>query len=419
LLLAASLVPLANAQTPLDCTAQGFIRFANTSPDAGGFDAVIGGRIVATNVAFPQTSAPIPVPVGTVRVQLYHTGKTTLLVLPMDVPVTGGSRTTISLSGQASTGGQQPTSTVGTQVLADDTTPPAAGQAKVRVVQASADAGTVDVRAGDQVIASNLLSGSTSPYVELPAGTYPIRVTQSGTGEVLLGPIDVQLAAARNYTFTTTGLVSNRTFALQTVVDQAFDAQARFVHASPNSPAFDVIADGRTIVSNLTANNATGYLAMPAGGVCTVLVQTGTTMRTCDPASLTFDSATKSTVVFSGFYNGSPPLTIRLYDDETTPPAADRAKLRVIQAIADAPVVDVLAGDQVIVSNLAFPNASDFVDVAPGTLQLRLNQAGTKTTVLGPIDVTLTGGQVATVVLRGTVAGGTMTQTLLSDAAGN
>jgi hypothetical protein len=109
LLLAASIVPVASAQTALDCTAQGSIRVANTSPDAGAFDVVIGGLVVAPNVAFPNISAPIPMPVGTVRVQLYHAGRTSQLVLPMDIPVTAGSHVTVALLGPTPltlTGGQ-------------------------------------------------------------------------------------------------------------------------------------------------------------------------------------------------------------------------------------------------------------------------------------------------------------------------
>ena len=60
------------------------------------------------------------------------------------------------------------------QVYEDDLRSPASGNAKVRVVHASPDAGPVDViPRGGQALVEGLTFPEASPYAEVPAGATP------------------------------------------------------------------------------------------------------------------------------------------------------------------------------------------------------------------------------------------------------
>jgi hypothetical protein len=417
--LAATLFPVARVFAQ-DCSTGGALRVIQSSPDAGAVDVLIGGQVVATNVAFPNTTAYLPVAAGTVSLQLNQTGTQTAVLGPVDVTVAAGGRVTVAVAGQTEAGGgQQPTKpTLSVQVFQDDVTPAAAGQAKIRVVNASADVGAVDILAGDQVLVSNLAFPTASAFLEVPAGQFAIRANTTGTTTTVTGPVDATLVAGRTYTIFLTGSAANMTLAANLVIDRAFDAQARFIHASPDAPAIDVIADGRAVVTNLAFPNATPYVPVAAGGTCVFVTPTGAQDKVIQPISLDFQSASRQTIVALGLATGTPALSLAVFSDETTPPAADMAKIRVIHASPDAGNVDIRSGDNVLISNLEFGRASDFVEVAAGTLAIRVNKTGTTDTVLGPIDLTVSGGQIINLIVRGRTADMTVGLTLISDVSG-
>lgn len=418
LALAATLFPVARAFAQ-DCPDLGAVRVIHASPDAGGVDVLVNGQVVLTNVAFPSGSAYLPLSAGTYQIQVNRTGTQTALLGPVEVTVAAGARTTIAVVGQVAGGnGQQPKSTVSVQVFQDDATPPAAGQAKIRVVHVSPDAGPVDILAGDQVLVSNVAFPSGTAFLEVPAGQYAIRVNRAGTAETLIGPVNLDLVAGRTYTVYASGLGSTQTLAVNVLLDRAFDAQARFVHASPDAPAIDIYADGRAVVTNLAYPNATPYVALPAGGACVYVTPTGSQDRVIPATTLDFASASRQTVVATGLATGTPALSVQVFSDDTAPPAADQAKIRVIHASPDAGPVDVLSGDQVIVSNLEFNRASAFLEVPAGTYSIRVNRTGTTETVLGPIELTVGGGQIVTLIVRGRAADQTIGLTLISDVSG-
>jgi hypothetical protein len=420
LMLAALMFPVAPALGQ-DCTTAASLRFLNLSADAGAVDVLVNDQVVLTNVAVSAGSAFVTVPTGTVKVQLNQTGTTTVVVSPVDVTTTAGGRVTITAVTQTPAGGgQQPTkAVVGTQVFQDDIAPPAAGQARIRVISGSPDAGAIDVVAGGTVVVSNLAFPNASAFVDVPAGTQvPVTINATGTTTVLAGPTNLDLVAGRIYTIFVSGTTAGMNLALNLLVDRAFDAQARFIHASPDAPAIDVIADGRAIVSNLAYPNVTQYVAVPAGGTCVAVVPTGATTALVPPALLSFESASKQTAVILGQAAGTPALAVAVFSDATAPPAADKGKIRFINASPDAGGVDVLVDGTAAATNVAFAAASDFIEVAAGERKIVINETGTTTTVQPELTLTVGGGQVYTIILRGKKADNTIGLTIASEVSG-
>ena len=68
-------------------------------------------------------------------------------------------------------------------------------------------------------------------------------------------------------------------------------------------------------------------------------------------------------------------------DDNTGPDRAD-ARVRVVHASPDAPNVDVLVDDAVALSDVPYLEVSDYLEVPAGDRNLKVNAAGTGTTVI-------------------------------------
>jgi hypothetical protein len=89
-------------------------------------------------------------------------------------------------------------------------------------------------------------------------------------------------------------------------------------------------------------------------------------------------------------------------DDDNTGPEGE-ARVRVVHASPDAPDVDVLVDDAEALADVPYLAASDYLDLPSGERNLKVNAAGTSTTVIDA-DVTLVDGTDYTVIASGLVA---------------
>jgi len=150
--------------------------------------------------------------------------------------------------------------------------------AHVRVVHGSPDAPKVDVYVGATLATaakvaplSGLSFGDVSAYVDVPAGTYAIKVCATGAPAVC--PIQVAalaLAADQYYTIAASDLLASikATVFTDTPAPSGAGAQLRVYHLSADTPAIDVLTaaggDINPALDNLAYPNATGYLTLPA-----------------------------------------------------------------------------------------------------------------------------------------------------------
>lgn len=95
-------------------------------------------------------------------------------------------------------------------------------------------------------------------------------------------------------------------------------------------------------------------------------------------------------------------LTTACDDDDNTGPESE-ARVRVVHASPDAPSVDVLLDDDEVLSDVPYLADSDYLAASAGDHNLKVNAAGTATTVIDA-DVTLADGTDYTVIASGLVA---------------
>lgn len=168
--------------------------------------------------------------------------------------------------------------------------------------------------------------------------------------------------------------------------DEAF---VRVVHASPDAPNVDVWVDGSTVLTDVPFTAVSDYLAVPAGDHNVQVTATGETDPVID-ADLTLAAGTSYTVAAVGLLAD---ISATVLTDDRTP-AADQSKLRVFHASPSAPAsVDVAVTDgPVLVEGLAYPEATGYLTVDPGTYPLEIRAAGETDAAL-TLEATLEAGE--------------------------
>jgi hypothetical protein len=199
---------------------------------------------------------------------------------------------------------------------------------------------------------------------------------------------------------------------------QTGDARIRVLHAVPDAPAVDVYLNDAEAISDLTFNEITGYTSVPAGNYSVKVYPTsanGSGTPVIDVPALALAAGQDYTVAAVGALATIEPLVL---EDNNAAPAAGKAHIRVVHASPDAPNVDIFAaGAGVVVPNLAFKAASDYLPLDAGSYDLQVRVAGTETVALDLPDTALAAGTVYTAFAVGLADGQpTLTVNLTSDA---
>jgi len=90
---------------------------------------------------------------------------------------------------------------------------------------------------------------------------------------------------------------------------------------------------------------------------------------------------------------------------DTTASASGGALIRFVHASPNVPATDVSVGDSVSFKNRSFKSVSGYVPISAGTKKLVVKQAGSSTSLLNNIAITVTPGYTYTLYLKGKVNG--------------
>lgn len=179
-----------------DDDAEARLRAVHLSPDAPAVDVLVNGDRALSGVEYTDASGYLTVDAGSNRVQVNAAGtSTTVIDATLDLDE-DGDYTVIATDFLAD---------ITPIVLEDDNTAPASGNVKVRLVHGAPSAPTVDIYVtapgADISGIAPTLAGvpfqAASDYLEVPAGSYQIRITVAGTKTVALDSGAVPLAAGQ------------------------------------------------------------------------------------------------------------------------------------------------------------------------------------------------------------------------------
>jgi hypothetical protein len=171
------------------------LRVVHASPDAPNVDVLVDSKTVLTNVAYETASNYLTVGAGSRKIEVRATG-TSQDVINATVSLSRNKYYTVLAVNKLAN--------ITPLVLTDDNTPPASGQIKLRLVHASPTAGPVDIYVeapGAGVTGSPTLTNvpfkAASSYLAVPAGSYEVYVTPTGTKTVALDSGSLSLSAGQ------------------------------------------------------------------------------------------------------------------------------------------------------------------------------------------------------------------------------
>jgi len=161
------------------------VRVVHGSPDAPAVDVLVDGGKVLDSVPYLASSGYLSVASGSrnLKVNVFNTATT---VINADVSLTADAAYTVIATNVVAS--------IEPLVLTDDLTSPAAGNIKLRLVHGAPSVGLVDiyVTAPDADITgltptlSDVDFKQNSGYLEVPAGSYQVRITPAGSKTVAI-----------------------------------------------------------------------------------------------------------------------------------------------------------------------------------------------------------------------------------------
>ena len=266
--------------------------------------------------------------------------------------------------------------------------------------------------------------GDRSDALEVPAGTYWVRVAPAGSddevynsgGAPLPAGADLMVAAVIN-----TGANQNASPISLSVlndddVDTIFDVEqqagARVVHASGNAPEVDVFLNDEEVIDNLAfpetdppQSGVDSYLEVEPGTQNIKVAASGDEPEDAViEADLEFNAGEGQTILAVNVLEEIEPLVLQ----DSVRSIATQASLRVVHGASQAPDVNVflLPEDQDEIGNadpvlegVPFKEFSDYLPVAAGIYNVRVTDTDGNVAIEAD-DVEISAGGVYTIVAR-------------------
>lgn len=206
--------------------------------------------------------------------------------------------------------------------------------------------------------------------------------------------------------------------------DSDADPQVRVVHASPDAPAVDVLANDASFVQNLDYGQVTDLVEVDAGALSVRVngrLPNNTTATVIGPASLSLEKDQQYTVLAVGDVEDIEALVI---SQPIKSGSADSTRLRVVHAAPDAPAVDVYLtapGADLAAStplgSVSFKQDLGPTQASPGAWRVRITAAGNRGAVVfdsGTLQL-VAGADLLIAALENTGTGPSPVQLLIHD----
>lgn len=406
------------------------LQVLHASPDAPAVNVLIDGAQQLGGVDYKQGSAALQLDVGSYDIQVdgITPGGTATVIGPVNL--TFDANTLYSIVAVNDVANIEPV------ILEQPDSDVPTGFARVRVLHAAPLAPQVDVHVstpgavldGSTRIGTFSFKGDLGP-VEVPAGDYQIRVTAPdapGTvifdsGTVALGDGNDLLVAAVENTTTggvpislalLTGSGSAEIANVNNPGDLKSPADIRVVHASPDTPAVDIVVNdsfGAPLVPGLTFPNFTDFVSVEPGDYNIKVTEPMSGLTPVDE-DLTLDAGVKYTAVAIGTLAAMDIVALVAADDPR--PVATEAKVRLIHASPTAGDVDIwitapapdLDVETPTLTAIPLGANTGFLSLAPGTYEVNIAPSGTTTAAIS-VEIAVAAGGIYTAIARDNTGG--------------
>ncbi|MCS6870329.1 MAG: DUF4397 domain-containing protein, partial [Anaerolineae bacterium] len=335
-LVALLLVNLAGAvPSAAQVTPEGKVRFVHGVPGAPDVDIYLDGQLAVSGLSYSSATRFLAVPIGTRTLTVTVNGNAAP-IFQGSVPLSADFGYTIVLQGTPSA--------LEVGLYEDDLAPVRFGNIRFGAIHAIKNAPPVDVIQVSGTVESPLAQGLT--YGQ-PYGTVDIQLSSGDLVIVPAGaPISSALARINQLTLvagtynTAIVLSAGAAAALLTLSERvepenaANSALVSFVHASPESPAVDIYVNDTLVAVNVPFGVGLPHIWLPAGAA-KIAIRTAGSAASSAPvlqAETTLPSRAAATLVVSGAPSA---LTATIYADNISPLSADKARVRLINALSN------------------------------------------------------------------------------------
>jgi hypothetical protein len=194
-------------------------------------------------------------------------------------------------------------------------------------------------------------------------------------------------------------------------IGKAGDACLNIIHASPDAPAVDLYVDGAMALGDLAFGETSGWVALPAGEHQVQVTAAGAELETAViDADVTLEEGAAYEVAATGLLAEIEPQVLQVDLSEIGSEDEPMARVRVVHASPDAPAVDVaIKGGDILIEDLAFPDASDYLSVPATSYDLEVRPTGTTDVALDLPGVAFDAGMVYTIYAIGQTTYDTLT----------
>src|SRR5215211_5414111 len=403
LALVAGLLPLpARPVMAQDETAEAdaTVRVIHASPGAPEVDVLLDGQPLLQGVPYGTASSYATITPEEHRLQVVPTGQTAdAAVVDETIDAAPGQAYLLAVFGLLND--------IGGDVYDVDLSEIEPGQARVRLINFSPDAGDVDLleTGGDEWF-SDVGLGEASDYADIAPGTYSADV-RGDDDRSLLTVSELPFDETRVYDVVVLGQIADDSLALQSLVTTvspscaevlglegaSSDACVRLVHAAPDAPPVDIYLNDAEIAQNLEFGTATEYVLVPSGtGRGVRVTATGTPVdEAVIDTSLDFDPGQAYEILVTG---AGDDLEATITGTDLRPLAQGQARLRVINASPDAGPIDigVQGSEDNLFEGVDFRDATDYIVLDAGDYALEVRPGGEDMTVALESDATLEEG---------------------------
>jgi len=391
----------------------GTLRLINVIPNAAGpLNATFDLQPFLSGLPFEGMTQYQPIDSGLREVQISVAGSSTNVIDVTPTFLADNAYTIVAFGALGRAGGL---------VLNDTlTVDPGAGMFGLRLINGASNNASVDIYVtppGEDLNAispsiAGVAYGSTSPFVDLPAGNLEVRVTTANTKQVIYDApaqtfreralIEAVVYARGSSTLVNLALLNIDDAGTGSISNSAL-ARVKAINGSSVGSPLNIFIDQDLALSNVPFAAASNYQTIAAGQHALTVEATATPGASLLTLMQTFSPATDTAIVVTGTAGA---LSTTLYNNPNFPPAQDQAIVSFVNSTIDVPALDVFINFSRQVSALAMNSASagialDADPTAGTTYQFDFNVSGTSQASLQLPAVQLLGGHLYTIYVVG------------------
>ncbi len=360
LALASAIVPAAAQET----SALAYVRVAHFSPDTPPVFVFAGDELV-TSVRFPNVSRWIELAPGEYTFVISTEIAPGENAIKFPATLEAGQFVTVAALGSSERGSLK------LQAIAEDYTRITTGKARVTVLHAIEGLPPVNVTAnGGTVIDTLAYPGSIGSNdgvetIEVTADTYDLGVVLSGTSTEALSAPGTALEVNTNYFIAAVGTpaapqlkvvaTSQANLTVSQIASEG-EARVRIAHLVADGTPVTVFLNGEIRFSGLRFGTLTRFVPVLPGTYEVIVSRNSNPANAIiGPVELTFEDGSFTTVAAIGTVAEGTIAPLVITEDLNV--NSSKSNVTVVHAIEDAPVVDVLYGEdnKVLISGLGYP----------------------------------------------------------------